>query len=241
MSGRQVSASGSISSSRFQTDLGPIIRFSRRTFCTGGTLLAWNAPPFETGKMSRDKSPGTRSVLRHAIPFRLAIRMTATWDQPDGCQYARLPGGGWPPASSAAAISRYEEPSARVSRMRSTTRASKRATRRAIVALDILRFSGLQVRRFAMGFPRPCGGAWGGIVVQPYKRSKTAVSLSRRADDASLPIAAEAVFEPPESRCAPDNRNLIRMASCASRRSWRARTCGNGLVQVPSRHSTHEL
>ena len=35
-----------------------------------------------------------RSFLRHAIPFRLAIRMTATWDQPEGCQYARLPGGG---------------------------------------------------------------------------------------------------------------------------------------------------
>ena len=79
-----------------------------------------------------------------AIPLRLAIRMTVTWDQPAGIQHAWLPGG------EIAAISRYMAPSACNSRMRSTTDASNRSTRRAIVTWNFTRFSGPQVHRFAM-------------------------------------------------------------------------------------------
>ena len=81
-----------------------------------GNTPGLECPAFRDGEDV--KGQVASSVLHHAIPFRLAIRMTATTDQPEGCQYARLPGGGWPPASSAAAISRYVAPSARISRMR---------------------------------------------------------------------------------------------------------------------------
>ena len=71
-SGRQDSASGSISSSRFRTDLGPFIRLSRWTFCIGGTLLARNAPPVGVGKMSKDRSPGLFSVTQSRFAWRSA-------------------------------------------------------------------------------------------------------------------------------------------------------------------------